>query len=426
MRKRINLSFFQITFFLKVVVLTLTILVYTPINQPVAAPDQEKISQQQKKVDRIRETILDHQEKLSSSSRKEQETIRELKKIDHQILVESRKYVNSGEQIQEQEDLVAKRQRRLDELKKKRQNLKTLVQRRLTAYYQMGEIGLINVVFSTSSLAELLNFREMYEHMLRHDRGLFTSFKNKIRNIKKIKKVLEKKHRKLEAAVSKARLQQNILDDKRQKRQDLLDRIKTKKALYRNALAEMKSASRELRMTLADLKGWSAPEDRSGQDDEGPIPDTKKTPPPSKRGFVGRKGSLTPPVSGEVIDKFRKKSSKDGNFISSEGINIKAEPGDEIKAIYKGKVIYAGILPGYGKMIIIDHGNHYISLVSGIAKFIKEVGEQVEDGAIIATASFHSGLLQNGIHFEIRHETEPVNPLAWLDPSMLEVKQGRD
>ncbi len=387
--------------------------------QPASAANGEDISRQQEKIERVEGYIEDHRQKLNRSNEMEKDLIRDLKKIDTLILEESRKYVLLQRQISEQRELIEEQQHRLDKLLEEKKRLKFQVQKRLTAYYQMGDVGFINAVFSASSLPELLHFREMYKYMMKHDRQLFDSFKKKIKDITRISITLEEERRQLEESVSRAVEQQNILADKRRAREKILKKVKTKKVLYRSALAEIEAASRELQMTLRDLEGRRNGRITTGQEGEGAIVDDKKRKPPTKKGLAAQQGQLTPPVNGEVIKKFHNEPETGEKALFSEGINIRTEPGDKIKAVYQGEVIYAGMLPGYGRIIIIDHGHHYVTVVSGVADFIKEVGEKVEQGEVIATASHHSGLLQEGIHFEIRHNTEPLDPLDWLDRSLL-------
>jgi septal ring factor EnvC (AmiA/AmiB activator) len=78
-------------------------------------------------------------------------------------------------------------------------------------------------------------------------------------------------------------------------------------------------------------------------------------------------------------------------------------------------------LRGYGKLIIIDHGNHYFTLTSDVGNITKKNNEPVVQGERIATSSLHSGNLNQGFSFEVRLNTEPQDPLQWLDLSSQEL-----
>ncbi|MFP3984085.1 MAG: hypothetical protein ACLFV2_10395, partial [Desulfurivibrionaceae bacterium] len=139
----------------------------------VNASEQEGLGQQRDKIER---SIQDHQEKLKKSGEREENLLEQLKKIDRQLLRESSKYANLQQQIQKQENLIQKKQQEFEKLEKEKENLKLHIQKRLTAYYQMGDIGIINAIFSNSSVPELLNFRIMYKKMLSHDRQSFMDY----------------------------------------------------------------------------------------------------------------------------------------------------------------------------------------------------------------------------------------------------------
>ena len=134
------------------------------------------------------------------------------------------------------------------------------------------------------------------------------------------------------------------------------------------------------------------------------------------------RGRLTPPVRGSVTTYFGKNSKgKFGITTYADGIDIKALSGTEIYAIFKGKVVYAGQLKGYGNLIIIDHGEQYYSLISRAAELYKKEGDIVTTGEVIGVMGDHGGLLGEGLHFEIRYGTEPENPLKWVNKRLLKI-----
>ena len=96
------------------------------------------------------------------------------------------------------------------------------------------------------------------------------------------------------------------------------------------------------------------------------------------------------------------------------GVIIDAEDGAPIRAIFAGRVIFSGYRRGYGNMVIIDHGLDYYSITARMEKITVGNGERVNGGDTIGTAGDIATLFEQGISFEIRHETEPVDPLQWI------------
>ena len=138
---------------------------------------------------------------------------------------------------------------------------------------------------------------------------------------------------------------------------------------------------------------------------------------PRSYGFAGQRGYLEPPVQGPVVTAFGQEKKKFNLSHVSKGIDIRTVPGAEVTAIYDGKVVYAGHLRGYGNIIIIDHGQQYFSLLSRLGKILKQEGDPVSSGELIALMSDQRGLLGDGLHLEIRHGTDPIDPLPWFIPA---------
>ena len=128
----------------------------------------------------------------------------------------------------------------------------------------------------------------------------------------------------------------------------------------------------------------------------------RKPPPPVEVGGAGAniRGNLPWPASG-VVNSY-------GN-----GVLIKASGGSEIHAVARGRVIYAGFLRGYGMLLIVNHGNGWMSMYGNNETLLHDVGDQVEAGQAIGTASPPTGI-NTGVYFELRRNNQPVDPRSWL------------
>jgi len=96
-----------------------------------------------------------------------------------------------------------------------------------------------------------------------------------------------------------------------------------------------------------------------------------------------------------------------------KGIFISADIGSEVKAIFSGRVIFSDWLKGQGLLIIIDHGNGYMSLYGQNRNLLKTTGSWVEAGEIISYAGNSGGKKTNGLYFELRKDGVPINPSIW-------------
>ena len=97
----------------------------------------------------------------------------------------------------------------------------------------------------------------------------------------------------------------------------------------------------------------------------------------------------------------------------SEGLFIKTNGNASVKSIFRGRVIFAEFLKGYGLLLIIDHGDNHISLYGHNDVLYKKVGDIVETNEVVSQSGVTGGLRSAGLYFEIRKNATPVNPATW-------------
>lgn len=128
--------------------------------------------------------------------------------------------------------------------------------------------------------------------------------------------------------------------------------------------------------------------------------------------FAATRGALALPVRGELGGRFGSPRSDGG--ITWKGVFIAAKGGEEIRAVAAGRVVYADWLRGFGNMLIIDHGDSYMTLYANAESLLKQVGETIRGGDTIATVGNSGGNAESGLYFEMRHAGKPFDPLTWV------------
>ena len=134
--------------------------------------------------------------------------------------------------------------------------------------------------------------------------------------------------------------------------------------------------------------------------------------PSSYTPFTAVKGRLPAPVQGRP--KHRYGASKNIADMRWRGWLMPAPAGSHVKAIHHGRVVYADWLRGQGLLVIIDHGEGYLSLYGHNSSLQQEVGDWVSPGDTVATVGASGGASNPGVYFEIRHDGQPVNPEYWI------------
>jgi septal ring factor EnvC (AmiA/AmiB activator) len=127
--------------------------------------------------------------------------------------------------------------------------------------------------------------------------------------------------------------------------------------------------------------------------------------------FSALRGRLRLPVRGELAAKY---GSKRGDGLSWKGLFIRAAEGAEIKAVADGRVVFAEWLRGFGNLIIIDHGSQYMTIYGNNQSVLKQAGDVVKTGDVIASAGNSGGNEQSGLYFEMRHQGRTFDPLKWV------------
>ncbi|MFC5489361.1 murein hydrolase activator EnvC family protein [Dokdonella soli] len=127
--------------------------------------------------------------------------------------------------------------------------------------------------------------------------------------------------------------------------------------------------------------------------------------------FAATRGRLAWPLQGRVVTAF---GAADESGRRSSGLLLAAKTGSAVHAISHGRVAFADWLRGYGLMIIVDHGDGYLSLYGCNETLLKDVGDWVNAGETIATSGASGGQKAPGLYFELRVKGQPTDPRGWL------------
>ncbi len=404
---------------------------------PSPAPGADEITspkntllQQQKKVQRLQQGIEEHTKRITQTKAQESNLLSELEAIDKRLHDERSQLQSLNTMLAEQEQALRDTETEVTQVSGEKSQRQGPVKERLAAYYRVGDIGVMNLLFSASTLPDLLKFKEYFHRVVQHDQMIICGYRQTLEKLGHASTDLQIKKKNLVQIIDSISTQQQRLDRTRAERLTLLNRVKTEKELYSRAVQEMQQAADDLVATITKLKKTATEQQPSPTKEYPDLQSPKKKRPQSGeqratgKGFAAQKGRLPPPVDGTVTTRFGNNvTEKFGIATFQNGIDITTASDAEVHAVHDGTVVFTGILRGYGNLVIIDHGDEFYSLSSRIAKLQVEEGVKVQRGQAIGTMGDIEGLLAEGLHFEIRYGTKPQNPLLWLDASKL--KQAR-
>jgi len=127
--------------------------------------------------------------------------------------------------------------------------------------------------------------------------------------------------------------------------------------------------------------------------------------------FAALRGQLRLPVKGTIAGRFGSPRAEGG--ASWKGIFIRAAEGAEVKAVAGGAVVFSDWLRGFGNLLIIDHGDDFLSVYGNNESLLAAVGASVKGGEPVATVGNSGGNPESGLYFELRHRGQPFDPLKW-------------
>lgn len=126
----------------------------------------------------------------------------------------------------------------------------------------------------------------------------------------------------------------------------------------------------------------------------------------------GIKRGMSPPVPGKVMARFGTNRPDGGAWL---GLLLGADEGYPVHVVAPGTVVYSTWLRGFGNLIIVDHGDEFLTIYAYNQSLLKQVGDPVKKGETIALAGNTGGQLDSALYFEIRHKGVPIDPLLYIN-----------
>ena len=354
-------------------------------------------------IQRLQQGLEAQKEQFSEAREQERSLLEELEDLDRRLAAQVAKLTELEAKRNAQQTLIDQKEQELAGVRAEKEKVQRHLQKRISAYYKMGNIGLLNVAFSARTLPELLRFDDSFQALIAYDENVISIYRKSIDELERVARSLNLEKSVLNDFIAQTLAEQKSIDATRREKETLLYRIRTQAKLHSQAIAEMEEAAAGLSASLLALKS------------------REQT---NEQGFLQSKGHLPPPVPGTVVASFQQEITNGlGVAKKSAGIAIEAPNGTPVKAIFPGSVVFAGYLRGYGNTIIVHHGFQYYSIASRVEKILTSKGDAVQAGSRIAEMGETATLMDKGMYFEIRHGSESLDPMLWLDTRGLERQQ---
>jgi len=356
------------------------------------------------KADRISKSLEENKEKIKEISNEENDIISELYRIEKRLYKKKKELEKIIEGFELIETKVENTQGEIEKLSQNIKGIEVAFRRRLVTFYKFGRPSYISAVFSANSFPDLCRKYKYMEILINYDSQLIANYQKSLIQIKAQQQKLKQEEKKWYLSKKEGERTKREIEKERLAKVKILKAVNNKKKVHQEAIKELENASLDLQNLLMSLEKEAVR--KAGE----------KRSKPKVKGFVAQKGRLAIPVEGKITTLFGKmKHPKFHTLTFHNGIDIEAPFGSEIRSIFKGKVLYSGWFKGYGKILIINHGDHYYSLFAHLSQLHKEVGDKVKRGELIALVGETGSIKGSYLYFEIRHHGKTEDPLDWLE-----------
>ena len=369
---------------------------------------REQLNQLNRELDRERK-------QATQVARKERSLFEELDRIDRQLQ-------QKGRELKELQDKLRTSTERLQALRKEigltqaqLDQIRGLLRRRVRAIYKQGQFGYVRAVLSADDLSNG-GRRVKYLAVIAHqDRRMVAAYTTMLEALQTRRAELERSKLELvESQKAVAAKREEVLEEQRARRR-VLAMVQEQKKGHLAAIRELELAARELQDLIGRLQG-EARTQRGKRPT--PAPTAGSAPPEGRGSFAALKGRLPWPTPGTLISSFgRQEHPRYRTVTFNRGIEINAPEGQKIVAVSDGSVLYAYWFKGYGRLIVLDHGEGYYTVYAHAAEITVQVGDRIAKGQPIGLVGDTGSVTGSQLYFEVRHRGTPQNPLAWLAPN---------
>ena len=374
-------------------VLFLGIAIIAPAVAQDSGGELAKIKEQE--LAEVRERISDLKRSMDDSANARDRLIAELQ--DAEVAISEQRI--RLKELQREREFSAKRKAELEQQLADREAELDEESRELAdqvrAAYMSGSQERIKLLLNQQNPATLGRLMAYYGYFNEYRAGNIEAVTTAIRSLAELHSLVAAEEARL-SNLAKARYAElTELNSAQERRKSLLARLKEKIAGEGLEVDRLAAQEQDLSRLIAELTSILS---------DYPIS--------SEQPFSEHKGRLTWPVAGTLIHDFGQ--PRVSGRLKWNGVVLAAPRGREVRSVYHGRVVFADWLAGLGLLVIVNHGEEYMTLYGYNETILKSTGDWVAPGDVIATVGDSGGQARSSLYFEVRRGTQPVNPRQWV------------
>ena len=371
-------------------------------SAPVNAAEASEQAQQE--LAAVGNAIDEIQSWLSEAKSTQSEELQNLQQADLQISTLSQSVTATEAALATTESEIAALSREADQLSALKAAQSKILEQAIRAAYMTGNQSAIELLLNQEEFSKSARMLHYHRLFTQAQLDSIASFQETLGEVQAVNQKLESNAADLEEEQLALSNSLQSLNDSKQSRELALSQLRADIASRSSQLEQLEIDQLQLQELIEQIN-------RAVAD----IPAAMQRSP-----FDSQLGKLPMPVAGQVIDSFGSRYGE--GDLTRQGITIAVNEGTPVQAIHPGRVVFSDWLRGTGLLVIVDHGQGYMSLYGANQALSKQAGDWVDAGDIVSisgmandlTGDRGNGQTRPGMYFEIRHHGEAQNPAQWF------------
>lgn len=296
------------------------------------------------------------------------------------------------------------------------------IAQQVRAAYMAGQQGYLKVLLNQDDPGRMARMMRYYEYVGQARVDEINRFNDTLSQIQLASADIVREQAALQSAREDLAARESKVKAQQQKRSQLLASLQGRSRSESEKLAARESERAELNKLIKKLDeaitSLAMPTENqsaspsSNSDSSAVTTQAPTSWPAGNQAFAQARGKMPLPVRGRVTSRYGSQRGGDAR-LKWDGLLISAPAGTQVSAIHGGRVVFADWLRGSGLLLILDHGNGYLSLYGHNQTLLREVGAWVKPGEPVSTVGNSGGIGEPSLYFAIRHRGQALDPLAW-------------
>jgi len=365
-------------------------------------------SDRQEELENLRKRIAAMQLEMDKTSESKSEAVDALRESERAISNINRKLSKLAAQQRAADHKLGTLQEQQQQLNADIARQQALLGKLLYQQYLGGKQEYLKLLLNNQDPNQVARDLHYYRYIARNRAIWLASLRGDLAELDAIGTAAREQRTELASLRSEQAEQKKSLEKEKRSRQRMLSKISLQLRQQRREISRLQRDENRLAQLVEKITEMLAQPKSKSLFRNDNLPDNRFDGSP----FDQLKGKLTLPVRGEITNRFG--TPRPESTVKWKGLFLRTSSGQTVKAIAAGQVVFADWLRGFGNLLIIDHGDGYMSLYGNNETLYKEVGDILRGGDTIATVGNSGGNENFGLYFELRHKSKPLDPLKWL------------